>query len=71
MATPRRALILSALALQLLMVGAAASPLADDINPMGDATKMDSALVERLGEVSDAERLPVIFQLHSPVTAHD
>ena len=71
MATPRRALILSALALQLLMVGAAASPLADDINPMGDATKMDSALVERLDEVSDVERLPVIFQLHSPVTAHD
>ena len=63
MATPRRALILSALALQLLMVGAAASPLADDINPMGDATKMDSALVERLDEVSDVERLPVIFQL--------
>ena len=71
MATPRRALILSALALQLLMVGAAASPLADDINPMGDATKMDNALVERLDEVSDAERLPVIFQLRSPVTAHD
>ena len=71
MATPRRALILSALALQLLMVGAAASPLADDINPMGDATKMDNALVERLDEVSDAERLPVIFQLHSPVTAYD
>ena len=71
MATPRRALILSALALQLLMVGAAASPLADDINPLGDAAKMDSALVERLDEVSDVERLPVIFQLHSPVTAHD
>ena len=71
MATHRRALFLSALVLQLLMVGAAASPLADDINPLGDASKMNTDLVERLAEVDDATTLPVIFQLHSPVTDSD
>ena len=71
MATPRRALFLSALVLQLLMVGAAASPLADGINPLGDASKMNNDLVERLAEADDATTLPVIFQLHSPVTQSD
>ncbi|MBN30083.1 MAG: hypothetical protein CMB34_05410 [Euryarchaeota archaeon] len=71
MATRRRALFLSALVLQLLMVGAAASPLADDINPLGDASKMNTDLVERLAEADDATTLPVIFQLHSPVTHSD
>ena len=71
MATHRRALFLSALVLQLLMVGAAASPLADDINPLGDASKMNTDLVERLAEVDDATTLPVIFQLNSPVTDSD
>ena len=71
MATPRRALFVSALVLQLLMVGAAASPLADGINPLGDASKMNTDLVERLAEADDATTLPVIFQLHSPVTHSD
>jgi len=71
MATPRRALVLCAFVLQLLMVGATASPLADSTNPLGDASKMNVDLVERLDEVDDTARLPVIFQLHSPVTSHD
>ena len=53
------------------MVGAAASPLADGINPLGDASKMNTDLVERLAEADDATTLPVIFQLHSPVTHSD
>lgn len=71
MATTRRAMILCALVLQLLMVGATASPLADSTNPMGDANKMNSDLVDRLEEVDDFTTLPVIFQLTSPVTNHD
>ncbi|MEC8680706.1 MAG: hypothetical protein VXY14_01425, partial [Candidatus Thermoplasmatota archaeon] len=71
MATTRRAMVLCALVLQLLMVGATASPLADSTNPLGDATKMNADLVERLDEVEDATVLPVIFQLHSPLTPHD
>ncbi|MEL0312572.1 MAG: hypothetical protein VXA43_04205, partial [Candidatus Poseidoniales archaeon] len=35
MATRRRAMMLTAFLLQLLMVGATASPLADAINPLG------------------------------------
>ena len=53
MATTRRAMVLCALVLQLLMVGATASPLADSTNPLGDATKMNADLVERLDEVED------------------
>ena len=71
MATTRRAMVLCALVLQLLMVGATASPLADSTNPLGDATKMNADLVERLDEVEDTTILPVIFQLHSPITPHD
>ena len=69
MATTRRAMVLCALVLQLLMVGATASPLADSTNPLGDATKMNADLVERLDEVEDTTILPVIFQLHSPTHA--
>ena len=64
-------MVLTAFFLQLLMVGATASPLADATNPMGDASKMNTDLVERLDEVDDAAVLPVIFQLHSPVTSND
>ena len=71
MATTRRAMVLSAFVLQLLMVGATASPLADSTNPLGDASKMNADLIERLDEVEDRAVLPVIFQLHSPVTDHD
>ena len=71
MATSRRALALTAFVLQMLMVGATASPLAEATNPLGDASKMNTDLVERLDEVNDATVLPVIFQLFSPVTEHD
>ena len=68
MATSRRALALTAFVLQLLMVGATASPLAESTNPLGDASKMNTDLIERLDEVNDAAVLPVIFQLLSPDT---
>ena len=71
MATSRRALVLCAFVLQLLMVGATASPLADSTNPLGDASKMNADLVERLAEVDDPTVLPVIFQLESPLTPND
>ena len=71
MATHRRALILSAFMLQLLMVGATASPLADTSNPLGNLTKMNGDLVEALDESVDNELLPVIFQLHSAVSISD
>ena len=71
MATRRRAMMLTAFLLQLLMVGATASPLADAINPLGDASRMNADLVEKLDKVDDATVLPVIFQLHSPLTPHD
>ena len=71
MATPRRALALTAFVLQLLMVGATASQLAEATNPLGEASKMNTDLIERLDEATDATVLPVIFQLVSPVTEHD
>ena len=71
MATPRRGMILCALMLQLLMVGATASPLADSTNPLGDEQKMNADLINHLEQVDDATDVPVIFQLHSPVTAGD
>ena len=71
MATTRRAMVLSAFVLQLLMVGATPSPLADSTNPLGDASKMNADLIERLEEVDDRVVPPVIFQLHSPETNHD
>ena len=71
MATHRRAMILTAFLLQLLMVGATASPLADSTNPLGDVSKMNADLAERLDEAPDTTVIPVIFQLNSPVTPHD
>ena len=71
MGTPRRGMILCALMLQLLMVGATASPLADSTNPLGDGQKMNADLINHLEQVEDATDVPVIFQLHSPVTAGD
>jgi len=71
MVSHRRALLLVAVALQLLMVGATASPLAEGVNPLGDESRMNADLVERLASSSDNDVHPVIYQLVSPVTAHD
>src|SRR6056300_1281378 len=71
MVTHRRALLLTAVVLQLLMVGATASPLAEGVNPLGDERRMNADLVERLAASSDSDVHPVIYQLASPVTAHD
>ena len=71
MVSHRRALLVSAVLLQLLMVGATASPLAEGTNPLGDETRMNADLVEKLAQSSDTDLHPVIFQLNSPVTAHD
>ena len=71
MVSHRRALLLVAVALQLLMVGATASPLAEGVNPLGDESRMNADLVERLASSSDIDVHPVIYQLVSPVTAHD
>ena len=71
MATPRRAMVLTAFVLQLLMVGATASPLADTLNPMGDERKMNTDLVERLADEDLEGDLPVIFQLVTPLTETD
>jgi len=71
MVSHRRALLLAAVVLQLLMVGATASPLAEGVNPLGDESRMNADLVERLASSSDIDVHPVIYQLVSPVTAHD
>ena len=71
MVSHRRALLLVAVALQLLMVGATASPLAEGVNPLGDESRMNADLVERLALSSDNDVHPVIYQLVSHVTAHD
>ncbi len=71
MASTRRALVVSAFLLQLLMVGATASPLADTTNPLGDESKMNADLVSALDGADDATVLPVIFQLQSAVTDND
>ena len=71
MVSHRRALLLAAVVLQLLMVGATASPLAEGVNPLGDESRMNTDLVERLASSNDNEVHPVIYQLTSPVTAHD
>ena len=71
MVSHRRALLLVAVALQLLMVGATASPLAEGVNPLGDESRMNADLVERLASSSDNDVHPVIYQLVSPVTAQD
>ncbi|MBL6733892.1 MAG: S8 family serine peptidase, partial [Candidatus Poseidonia sp.] len=71
MASSRRALLLTAFMLQLLMIGATASPLADGTNPMGDEGRMNADLVTALASSSDTDTHPVIYQLTSPVTSED
>ena len=61
----------AALAIQMLMIGATAAPLADGVNPMGDYEKMDKSLRDSLSSSSEDEIVPVIFQLNSEVTAED
>ena len=71
MVSNRRSLMLVALTLQMLMVGVTASPLAEAVNPMGDVGKMNADLEAALADNDDSTVLPVIFQLHSPVTEED
>ena len=67
----RRASILTAIMLQMLMFGAIASPLADSVNSIGDANKMNQDLVAEISASNEDEILPVIYQLNSPVTDTD
>ena len=67
----RRASILTAIMLQMLMFGAIASPLADSVNSIGDASKMNQDLVAEISVSNEDEILPVIYQLNSPVTDSD
>jgi subtilisin family serine protease len=71
MASSRRTLLLTAFMLQLLMIGATASPLADGTNPLGDERRMNADLVTALASSSDTDTHPVIYQLTSPVTSED
>ena len=71
MGSNRNTVILVSLLLQLLMVGATAAPLADQVNPMGDYQKMNYDLQEELYDSQIDTVLPVIFQLNSPVTDSD
>ena len=61
----------AALAIQMLMIGATAAPLAAGLNPMGNYDKMDKSLRDSLSSSSEDEIVPVIFQLNSDVTAED
>ena len=67
----RNVVIFVSLLLQLLMIGAIAAPLADQVNPMGDYDKMNHDLQHELYESNVDTVLPVIFQLNSPVTDSD
>ena len=67
----RRASILTAIMLQMLMFGAIASPLADSVNSIGDANKMNQDLVAEISASNEDEILPVIYQLNSQVTDSD
>ena len=67
----RNTVIFAALLLQLLMVGATAAPLADQVNPMGNYDKMNHDLQQELYESEYDTVLPVIFQLNSPVSEAD
>ncbi|MEC7229341.1 MAG: hypothetical protein VXV95_04745, partial [Candidatus Thermoplasmatota archaeon] len=67
----RNVVIFAALLLQLLMVGATAAPLADEVNPMGNYEKMNFDLQQELYESDYDTVLPVIFQLNSPVSDAD
>ena len=71
MATSRRYVVSAAMFIQLLMLTAVASPLADDVNPLGDFTKMNDDLIEELENFENSKVIPVIFQLNSPVTESD
>ena len=71
MGTNRTMAILLAFALQLLMVGATAAPLADTSNPIGTYENMNDDLREELYQSEYSDILPVIFQLNSPVTQSD
>ena len=71
MGSNRNVVILVSLLLQLLMVGATAAPLADQVNPIGDYEKMNFDLQQELYDASAETVLPVIFQLNSPVTDSD
>ena len=64
----RRASIVTAVMLQMLMFGAIASPLAGSVNSMGDASKMNQDLVTEISVSNEDEILPVIYQLNSQVT---
>ena len=71
MQSNRNVVIFVSLLLQLLMVGATAAPLADQVNPMGNYDKMNYDLQQELYDSSVDTMLPVIFQLNSPVTDAD
>ena len=58
-------------ALQLLLIGVSAAPLADTLNPIGDFERMDAALEHELNTVADETTLSVIFQLNSEVQTVD
>ena len=64
MASKLNVTFLVALALQMLMIGATAAPLADGLNPMGDYSKMNKALRDSLSSSHEDEVIPVIFQLN-------
>ena len=70
MSNNRNVVIFAALLLQLLMVGATAAPLADQVNPMGDYDKMNYDLQQELYESEYDTVLPVIFQLNSPAVSY-
>jgi subtilisin family serine protease len=71
MQSNRNVVIFVSLLLQLLMVGATAAPLAEQVNPMGNYDKMNYDLQQELYDSSVDTVLPVIFQLNSPVTDAD
>ena len=71
MVSSNRYVVFSAIFIQLLMVSAVASPLADGINPLGDSSKMNVDLREELEISDDSKILPVIFQLKSAMTLDD
>ena len=60
MASSRRYIISSAVFIQLLMLTAVASPLADGVNPVGDFTKMNDDLLEELENNDNSKAIPVI-----------
>ena len=53
------------------MVGATAAPVADGMNPYGDATKMNADLIDKLVVEDGSLVVEVIFQLNSPLTEQD